>query len=143
MFIYPTISIMGLLSSHHNINMFSAVVIVVLFCFCNTVSAEDFKVSAVVAPLRVILVDKDHTIIRILSNSPKEVIPTVYVNTAVNRISYNSRIGGQYIQLSKTIDYSKTGIVYQRGKSTKKQPIGLLETMLRYSTRVQFLKFLI
>ena len=106
--------------------------IVVLVLLTNTVvfaarqRAGEVAIVATIRPQRIIVVDDDLTIQRIVSNTDQEVRPLVVrgIESGVE-IPYSPSIVAQYEILSESIDFSQPGLVYER------PPGALMEFMNR------------
>lgn len=72
-------------------------------------------VMATVRPQRIIVVDKQLAITRILSNTARETRPIVLLNSVDGKeMPYSESIVDQYASLKPSLDFSKPGIVYER-----------------------------
>jgi len=113
---------------------FLPILFIMILLVCPNVYALEYEVSAAVAPMRIILVNSHQVIIEISSNCQSNVEPKVYLQGSPNRqVAYSSVISKQYIELSKTINFSKPGIVYKKIYITKLHPkISVADSLWQY-----------
>jgi hypothetical protein len=72
-------------------------------------------ISAVIAPVRSIVVNQQGVIQQITSNSPAAVTPTVYRNSLQGpAVALNSSILKQYHAILPHLNRQRTGIIYRR-----------------------------
>ncbi len=78
-------------------------------------SGSTITVLATVRPQRIIVVDRNLKIIKILSNTAQEVRPFVLLDSVDGlEIPYSESIVNQYADLKSSLDFSKPGVVYER-----------------------------
>jgi len=76
-------------------------------------SGNSVTITAVVAPVRTILVDNNLRIIQIESNTPLNVTPSVYKGTYTSKqVSLTPSINKQYKAIINRVNTRKTGIIY-------------------------------
>ena|ERR1017187_2399839 len=82
-------------------------------------------VTAVVPPVRYILVNRQATIIAILSNTPINVTPMVYVNSLKGApLALTPVIDQQYETILATVDATQPGIIYTQQASNLLSKLG-------------------
>lgn len=115
----------------------------VVFIFHSTaVWANSVTITGTVAPVRAITVNSQQIIVEIASNYSFEVTPTVYlVGNPSQPVAYNSNIRGQYIELSKNIDFSKFGVVYRRPITVMRPQETPFRSWLNKQIENMFLRF--
>ena len=70
-----------------------------------------------VPPTRIIIVDKNLEILQIISNTRKEVEPTVRIESEKGpELPLTESVLGQYQKIKPTLNFSKMGIIYTIGK---------------------------
>jgi len=85
-------------------------------------------ISAVIAPVRYILVNDQGIITEILSNSQENVMPTVYKNKLGSEpITLSRAIYSQYISLMTNISSNHNGVIYRRNDHASKKPTAIAE----------------
>jgi hypothetical protein len=78
-------------------------------------SSGTIVVTAVVPPARYILVNRQATITEILSNTPTNVVPMVYVNSLKGSpLVLTPAINQQYEAILATTDTARPGVLYVR-----------------------------
>jgi len=78
-------------------------------------SSGTIVVTAIVPPARYLLVNRQATIIEILSNTPSNVTPMVYVNSLRGSpLILTSAIDQQYEAILATADIAHPGVIYVR-----------------------------
>jgi hypothetical protein len=91
-------------------------------------SGSSVTITAVIAPVRIILVNGRGVIIKILSNSPANVTPSVYknkLNTKPTALTHS--IYSQYSAIIQHADLHKTGVIYELKSHVDKKNIGWRE----------------
>ncbi len=79
-----------------------------------TPSNSTLTIMATVRPQRIIIVDKNFVITKIMSNTNLDMRPLVLLQTTDGaEIPYSESIANQYLALKPTLDFSKPGIVYE------------------------------
>ena len=97
-------------------------------------SSGSVIISAIIAPVRYILVDDHYRITKILSNSQADVTPLVYKNNFNARpIALSQAIYNQYTTLMKNINPNHTGIIYRRNNTAVK-PFSVIAELVRLSS---------
>jgi hypothetical protein len=96
-----------------------------------TVSSGTTTVSAVVAPVRDILVNTDGNIVQIASNTPENVTPTVFMKSfETPPIPLTTKVFTQYLSLLSNINKNSMGIIYPAPNVPSKKS-GLLTAWLK------------
>lgn len=76
-------------------------------------------ITAVIAPVRSIVVDRQDTVLEITSNSPDAVIPSVYKDKLDTKpVALTPAIYSQYAAIIRHVDLHKAGVVYRLDGST-------------------------
>ena len=72
-------------------------------------------VNPKISATRIIVVDKNLTILQIISNTKKDIEPTVRLEQEKGmEISLTDFVSKQYLKLKLAVDFSKNGVVYDR-----------------------------
>ncbi len=90
-----------------------------LLLIAQEIKTQGITVTATVLPTRIIIVDKNLTIQKIISNTSEDVRPIVYLETADGEeIAYSESVRREYSFLKPSLNFSKAGIVYEREERT-------------------------
>lgn len=90
-------------------------------------------VTAVVAPVRIIVVNDSGEITKVVSNTPKAVTPTVRKNTPDGlQITLTKDIGAQYTAITRHMNTHKIGVIYQTNNRVGAR-INLVSYLFRYN----------
>jgi hypothetical protein len=82
-----------------------------------SVVSSTINISAIVTPGRYVIVNQEMTIQQILSNTPEDVLPDVFLdNFNGQRLKFDGLIASQFYQLQSRLSFSQTGVVYQISK---------------------------
>ena len=103
---------------------FTVLICLTLLCSCQTVFADNqtgdnVTITAVIKPVRYILINKYGTITEILSNTTQSVKPIVYLDKLNgNQVSFSSNLQRQYISILESINTAKKyGVIYKYQKT--------------------------
>lgn len=78
-------------------------------------ASNTITVVATVLPQRMIIVDENLTIQKVISNTAEEIRPVVVLGEVDGKeIPYSQSIVEQYQSLKPSLNFSKPGVVYQR-----------------------------
>lgn len=78
-------------------------------------ASNSITVVATVLPQRMIIVDENLTIQKVISNTAEEIRPVVVLGEVDGKeIPYSQSIVEQYQSLKTSLNFSKPGVVYQR-----------------------------
>ena len=94
--------------------LFLSILFVVLFSLDHPAKAlQKMSFTAEVPPTRIIIVDKNLEILQIISNTRKEVEPTVRIESEKGpELPLTESVLGQYQKIKPTLNFSKIGIIY-------------------------------
>jgi len=121
------------------LRMATLVFIVSLIVLAVESSSQNMVVTVTVEPTRVIIVDKNFTIQKIISNTGADVRPIVYLNSEDGlEVPYTESIFNQYMFLKNTLNFSQPGIIYDRDERT---PIALLKLVFRTAKKILGIPF--
>lgn len=85
----------------------------------STSSNSTITIMATVRPQRIIIVDKNLVITKIMSNTDQEMRPLVLLeSTDGSEIPYSESIAEQYLALKPALNFSKPGIVYEQSSDS-------------------------
>lgn len=85
------------------------------FSFACETQAQIITITATVGPQRIIVVDRNSTIQRIISNTKQDLQPKVVLESPNGQeFAYSEGIAQQYEFLKSSLSFSKPGIIYQR-----------------------------
>jgi len=77
--------------------------------------APQVVVTITVDPVRIIIVNKNLTITKIMSNTKQDIRPIVYLeNEDGVELPYSESIMREYFFIKPSLDFSRPGIVYER-----------------------------
>ena len=138
-FVWRSLGFAGLLISGAVLILFTIPLIPNLAFALNQAPAS-IVVTAVVAPVRYVLVNQNIEIIEILSNTPLNVPPKVYQSSfKSNEIPLTTPIDKSYRDIIVKINTSKTGVIYSRQAN---QPVGLISMdSLRSLSKIESVLF--
>jgi len=113
----------GMNKKDHEIFIFSvslSLLLVVLFAFFHPAKAlQKLQFTAEVAHTRVIIVDMNFKILQIVSNTKKDVEPTVRINGENGpEIPLTESVLEQYQKIISTTDFPRIGIIYDSRRLT-------------------------
>jgi len=78
-------------------------------------SSGKTSINPKISAIRIIVVDKNLTILQIISGTKKDIEPTVRLESKNGmEISLTDFVSKQYLKLKSTVDFSKNGVVYDR-----------------------------
>lgn len=106
------------------------ILIVSMMILVSESSTKPMVVTVTVNPTRVIIVDRDLVIRRIISNTKDDVRPVVYLESEDGReLPYTESITEQYLALKSSMNFKEPGIIYDR---EDRVPIALVKYIIRY-----------
>ena len=90
---------------------------------------QKMTVTVTVEPQRVIIVDKNLTIMQIISNTELDIRPIVLLGSQDgSELPYTESIMRQYFFLKPTLNFSQPGILYDRDE---RAPVALIKLVAR------------
>lgn len=94
--------------------------VAVIFVGCGSAAADDYApdgsvvVTAVVRPVRIVVVNDGGSITEVLSNGPGVIIPTVHRgNPDGPTVTLTPAVSKQYTAIIRRADTHKTGVIYR------------------------------
>lgn len=95
---------------------------------------QRMSVTVTVDPHRVIIVDKNFTILQIVSNTEEDVRPVVFLDSQDGEeIPYTDSIREQYLYLKPTLNFLQPGIVYDR---EDRSPMAIIKLVIRIVKKI-------
>ncbi len=89
--------------------------IILFVVHAHSISVEKINMTLVVVPSREIMVDKNLKIISVVSNTPTDVLPRVFLeNEDGPELPFSDSIKNQYQSLKPSLNFLKIGYVYER-----------------------------
>jgi hypothetical protein len=73
------------------------------------------EISAVIQPVRIVVVGPSGQIVQILSNGPGDITPQFHKNNPEGPlITMTGRLSNQYAAIMRKVDQRRTGVIYER-----------------------------
>jgi len=92
--------------------VFFLLIVFLIFLYLKK-SSQKISEEPKISSIRIIVVDKNLNILQIISNTKKEVEPTVRLeNQSGMELSLTDFINKQYQEIKPTVNFSKAGVVY-------------------------------
>lgn len=83
--------------------------------FAGEQKAGTITIVATVHPQRIVIVDENLTITKILSNTAQDIRPLVLMGGAEGKeLPFTEAISAQYQALKSSLDFSQPGVIYER-----------------------------
>jgi hypothetical protein len=88
-------------------------------------SGGSVVITAVIAPVRTIVINDQNKILEVISNGPNNVTPSVYKNRLTTKpVALTPAIYDQYAVILRNTELHRTGIIYKLDSDAKNKPGG-------------------
>lgn len=105
----------GMNKKNRNVIVFLFILLLVVACIYLFKSIKKTSIKSSIPNIRIIIVDKNFNILQIISNTKKDIEPTVRLeNEKGMEISLTDSVSKQYLKLKPTVNFSKNGVVYDK-----------------------------